>query len=314
MSKIARLMCAVVVVALAATACWAQEGVTLALKFTPGETQEYDVSFSGSGGLRAPDGQMSAMGVRGTCGLTVKVLEVRPDGSARLELQIPRIEAQATVGDQQARFSFANGQMRWYSNGKEQAPPEAAQLSQAPMLGVPLEVVASPRGQILDVVLPNLQNLAGMQQMVPGLGTPNLSNLGKPIFPEGPVAVGTSWRDSVTMTPLGPTMPVWVVNSHTLDSYTDTAGMGLAKISGHSEATFRMNPMNVGPAESQVTVSVPDMKYMVTSTEFFNTTEGRLVRGDYSSSFMSNVAFSGGGQGPQQAGLEARFSATVQGR
>nr|NIR03485.1 hypothetical protein [Gemmatimonadales bacterium] len=71
-----------------------------------------------------------------------------------------------TIGKDSARFSYGNGRIRWYANGREQAPPEE-DISQVPMLGVPLEVVASPRGQILDVVLPNLQNMAGVREMVP---------------------------------------------------------------------------------------------------------------------------------------------------
>jgi len=314
MLRVTRLLCLGVLVALgAATAAAAQEGVVLAFKFTPGEVQEYDVSFSGSGGLRAPDGEVAAMGMQGSCRLKVTVVEVRPDGSARLALLVPRAESRMTIGEESGRFSYANGQVRWYANGREQAPPDA-DIGQVPMLGVPLEFIASPRGQILDVIIPNIQDLAEMQQMVPGLGAPQLKNLGEPLFPEGPVQVGETWRRSVTMMPLGPTMPVTVTTSRTLDSHGDTGPMGLAKISGYSEATFRASPMTVGPAESQVTVSMPEMKHTVTSTEFFNVTEGQLVRADYISSLVTRVSFAVGGQGQQEAGLEARFSATLQAR
>jgi len=314
MSKLTRSLCLSLFVALAAvTGAAAQEGVVLAFTFTPGDVQEYDVSFSGSGGLRAPDGELAAMGMQGSCRLRLTVAEVLPDGSARLALLLQRADLHMTIGEDRARFSFANGRVRWYANGREQAPPDA-DIAQVPMVGVPLEFIASPRGQILDVILPNVQNLSGMQQMVPGLGTPQLKNLGEPLFPDKPVQVGETWRRSVSVMPLGPTMPVTVTTSRTLDSYSGVAAMGLAKISGYSETTFRANPMTVGPAESQMTVSMPEMKQTLTSTEFFNVTEGRLVRADYISSLVTRVSFAAGGQGQQEAGLEARFSATVQAR
>ena len=314
MSNLTRLLCLSLLLALAAaTAAAAQEGVVLAFKFTPGEVQEYDISFSGSGGLRAPDGEMAAMGMQGSCRVKITVGEVLPDGSARLGLLLQRAEVRMTIGDQRARFAFANGQVRWYANGREQAPP-GEDISQMPMLGVPLGFVASPRGQILDVIIPNVQNLAGMQQMVPGLGAPQLKNLGEPLFPDKPVQVGETWRSSVSVMPFGPTMPVTVTTSRTLDSYGDTGPMGLAKISGYSETTFRASPMTVGPGESQITVSMPEMKQTLTSTEFFNVASGRLVRADYISSLVTRVAFAAGGQGQQEAGVEARFSATVQAR
>jgi len=313
MSKVMRLVCFSVLFALAATAAGAQEGVVLAFKFTPGDVQRYDISFSGSGGLRAPDGEMAAMGMQGSCRAKVTVGEVLPDGSARLALLLERAEVQMTIGDQRGRFSFANGQVRWYANGREQAPPDA-DISQMPMIGAPLEFIASPRGQILDVILPQMQELAGMQQMAPGLGKPQLKNLGEPLFPDKPVQIGETWRKSVTAMPLGPTMPVTVTTSRTLDSYSGVEAMGLAKISGYSETTLRMNPMTVGPAESQVTVSMPEMRQTLTSTEFFNVTEGRLVRADYISSLVMTVAFVAGEEGQQEAGLEARFSATLQSR
>lgn len=314
MSKVTRLLCLSLLFALAAaTAASAQEGIVLAFKFTPGDVQNYAMTFSGSGGLRAPDGEMGAVGMRGSCHVKMTVGEVLPDGSARVGLLLESAEAQMTIGDQSGRFTFANGQVRWYANGREQAPPEA-DISQVPMLGVPLEVIASPRGQILDVVLPKMQELAGIQQMIPGMGSPQLKNLGEAMFPETPVKVGETWRRSVMVMPLGPTVPVTVTTSRTLDSYSGAEAMGLAKISGYSETTFRVNPMSVGPGESQITVAMPEMRQTLTSTEFFNVPEGRLVRADYISSLKTRVSFAAGEQGQQEAGLEARFTATLQSR
>ena len=307
------LLLSAFVLLVAATVARAQDAVDLSFKFAPGDVMEYDITMSGSGGLRAPDGEFAAMGLRGNLRLKVTVAEVLPDGNARLHLLMPSADIRATVGPQRARLAYSNGRVRWYADGREQAPPDA-DMSQVLVLGVPLEVVVSPKGQILDVVLSEILNLAGMEQIAPGFGKPQLRNLGEPLFPEEPVKVGNTWRRSIQISPFGPAMPVTVTTSRTLDSYADQGGVGLAKISGYGEARLRANPMNVGPPESTVTVAVPDMRETITSTEFFNPSEGRLVRADYNVSFVTRIAFSGGAEGQQEAGLEARLHATIQAR
>jgi hypothetical protein len=153
-----------------------------------------------------------------------------------------------------------------------------------------------------------------MQQMAPGLGAPNLDNLGEPLFPDHPVEVGETWRRSVSVFPFGPTLPVTVTSSRTLDSFTSEGGLALAKISGHTQSTVRLDQMGFGPEGGQVSVSVPEMTHRVTSTEFFNTNEGKLVRADYIASTVVRMQFSAGDQGQQEAGLDARLTMTVQAR
>jgi hypothetical protein len=313
MSKLVRVLgLSLLLAALTATAVAAQEGVPLAFKFNRGDVLDYDVSLSGAGALRGPDGETAAVGVQGSMRLSFTVVDVQPDGTARLGVKMPNANMQMTIGKDQGRMSFENGRLRWFANGKEQAPPDR-DLSQVPLLGVPLEFVAAPNGKIIDVTMPNLQGMPGLPQLPPGLQTPQLQNLGDPIFPDAPVKVGETWRRSTQVSPFGPSMPITITSSRTLDSYSNTGGMALAKISGFSEARFRMNPMTVSPGEQSVTVGVPDMRKTVTSTEFFNPSEGKLVRADYDVSFNMRVSVGTGAQ-TQPGSLEARFRTSVQAR
>ena len=294
----------------------AQEQVSLAFKYAAGDVLEYDVTLTGSGGLRAPDGQFSPAGIQGNLRLIMTVAEVRPDGTARLQLRIPRGDFQATVAQERANFSFDNGKVRWFANGREQSPPDA-DLSQMPVISVPLEFVAAPTGQIVEVILPNVPGMANMQQMIPGLGVPQTQNLGDPFFPEAPVRVGETWRKYSQVAPLGPTLPVTVSSSRTLDSVSNEGGIEMARISGYTEARFRANslplPMGMGAGEGGMTVGVPDLRHTITSTEFFDVGAGRLVRGDYDLSFMTRVSVGMQGES-QEASVEARLHATVQAR
>jgi len=292
----------------------AQEAIPLAFKYAPGDTLEYDVTITGSGGLRAPDGQSSPAGLQGNLRLSMTVGEVRSDGNARIQLRIPRADFQVSVAQDRARLAFENGKVRWFTNGREQSPPDA-DLSQTPLLGIPLEFVAAPNGRVVDIIMPNIPNMPQIQQMIPGLGTPQMQNMGAPIFPEGPVRVGETWRRSDQLMPLGPAMPITVTSSRTLDSVTDEGGIRLARISGYAESRFRSNPVSISPggANGGMTVGIPDLRQTVTSTEFFDLGAGRLVRGDYDFSFMTRVSVGVQGQN-QEAGIEARFHATVQAR
>jgi hypothetical protein len=301
-------------VCLAATVAAAQEAVPLAFKYAPGDALEYDVTITGSGGLRAPDGQFSPAGLQGNLRLSMIVGEVQSDGNARIQLRIPRADLQVSVAQDRARLAFENGKVRWFTNGREQSPPDA-DLSQVPLLGIPLEFIAAPNGRVVDVIMPNLPNTPQIQQIIPGLGTPQMQNMGEPIFPDGPVKVGETWRRSDQLMPLGPTLPITVTSSRTLDSVTDEAGIKMARISGYAESRFRSDPVSVSPrgANGGMTVGIPDLRQTVTSTEFFDLGAGRLVRGDYDFSFMTRVSVGMQGQN-QEAGIEARFHATVQAR
>lgn len=304
-----------VVLLLAGAGASGQQAFSLAFRYATGEVVEYDVTFTGSGGLRAPDGQFSPAGLQGSLRLNMTVAEVRGDGAARVQLRIPRAECQMSIGQERASFSLENGTVRWFANGREQSPPDA-DLSQAPVISVPLEFIVSPSGQIVEVVMPNVPGIANMQQMIPGLGVPQTENLGRPLLPEKPVVVGETWQEHSQVAPFGPALPVTVSSSRTLDSVSSDGGIELARISGYSEARFRANslplPMGMGAGEG-FTVGVPDLKHTITSTEFFDVGAGRLVRGDYDFSFISRFSIGMQGQS-QEASVEARLHATVQKR
>jgi hypothetical protein len=311
------LAVSVILLFLAVAAASAQEPVSLAFKYAPGDVLEYDVTVTGSGGLRAPDGEFSPAGIQGNLRLSMTVAEVRSDGNARVQLRIPRAEFQMSIAQDRASLSFENGRLRWFANGREQSPPDA-DLSQVPLISVPLEFIAAPTGQIVDIILPNVPAMANMQQMIPGLEAPQMQNLGDPIFPDSPVRVGETWRKYSQVAPLGPALPVTVSSSRTLDSVSNEGGIELARISGYTEARFRANslplPMGMGAGEGGgMTVGVPDLRHTITSTEFFDVGAGRLVRGDYDFSFMTRVSVAMEGQS-QEASVEARLHATVQAR
>jgi hypothetical protein len=296
----------------AAVPAAAEEGIPLAFKFNSGDVVQYGISFSGAGGIQSPDGELAPAGIQGNLRLLCTVVDTLADGSGRVQLLTPEASLRVSIGEQEASFSYQGGRIRWSADGTEHAPPDV-DVSRIPFLGTPVTVTVAPNGRVTEVTVPGADSLSELQEVAPGLGTPRLEGLGEALFPDHPVRVGESWRRATQMTPLGPSMPVTVTSSRTLDELTEQGGLSLARISGYSEARFRASPMTVSPGEQDITVSVPEMLQTITSTEFFNTTAGRLVRADYTMSMSSTFGVGVGGQ-QQEAGLEARLQVTVQAR
>lgn len=297
--------------ACAAPAFSAAQSVPLMLKFTPGETLQYDVTFSGSGNVTAPGADLAVLGLRGNLTVVQKVVEVLPDGSGRLETTIPRLEVDVTLADHQARFSFVGGRMRLMADGKESSPPDTASLQNIPLLMTPITFTVAPDGRTTGISLADQQLLGQLSQVIPQLDAAQMWRSSEPLFPSSPVAVGETWRRSARYLPFGPQMPIIATISHTLDEYTEKEGMGLARISGFADASLAGSQQLNAPGG--VSVAIPELRETITSTEFFNTTKGQLVRGDYDVSLRTRFAVQAAEQS-QSGRLEARLRVSVQAR
>jgi hypothetical protein len=300
------------VLAAVASMAAAEDGVALAFKFEPGDTAKYDVSLSGGGGIQSPDGKMIAALLHGDMRVFYRVVDVLPDGSGRLDVQIERANLQVSIDQENARFSYQDGRLRWYANGKEQVPPDT-DPQQVPLFGTPLNVTMAPNGRLIDVVLPQIDGMPAMQHAVPGLQMPDFRNTGEPAFPDEPVSVGQTWRRTTQLQPLGPQMPITVRTSRTLASYTDEGGVGVATITGQGDVIIRPQPMTVSAGESPTTVSLPEVRQTLTSTEFFDATQGRLMRADYRVVISTQGPLEVAGQ-RQDVGIQAQLTANIQAR
>jgi len=309
-SALLSMLCLTLLLSAPATIATGQE-VPLALKFAQGDAIQYDVSFSGSGGLRGPDGQLLPLGVRGSLSLSQTVQEVLPDGSGRLSCLLPRADITVTMGGEQARFSCANGDIRWYAGGREHTPPEAPGMEKLPFLEVPILLTMAPNGRVTDFAFDDPALMAKLEQMAPpGVSLGRIPGTGDQMFPDEPMKVGETWRRVAQLYPLGPTMPLNVTISRTLDSYSESGGVGLAKMSGFAETRYQMQPMSLSP-EADLSFSLPELRQSVTSTEFFDTTQGRLVRAEYDISLTARASVKAG-ESTQSGGFEGRMHVSVQ--
>ena len=289
----------------------AENAVPLALKFSAGDTLQYDVSFSGGGGATAPGEDIAVVAIQGSLSVVQNVVEVLPDGSGRLETTIPRIQANISVGEDKVSFTLADGKLRWFANGKESAPPDDAAVKNIPLIGSPVVITVAPNGRTTGVSFADPQLMGQLSQAVPGLDLGRLWENSQAVFPDAPVSVGETWRNTMQYSPLGVQMPVTVTISRTLDEYTEQAGVGLARISSFTDG--RVATQGELPTPAGVAVSIPEMRQTVTATEFFNTTKGQLVRGDYDVSFRTSFGIKLGEE-EKSGRVEARLRVSVQAR
>ncbi len=284
----------VLVLLASANAAQAQEAVALSFRFAAGETAQYEVQFAGSGNLVSPEGGMAPVGLKGTLLLDGAVSEVLPDGSGRLQLRLSGGEIEISVGEQRAAVSYRDQQLRWYANGREHMPPDV-DLGQVPLLGTPVVFRMAPNGQVTEVSLGDQPLVRFLQAALPGISFTGPGSFGRRVFPDRPVRVGETWYSSEQLSPFGPAIPITVSSSYTLASFSEEGGIGLAKIVGYTETRLTTSPLTMSLGGTEVTAGVPELRKTMTSTEFFNTTQGRLIRGDY------------------QAGLSGRFSVKIRG-
>jgi hypothetical protein len=298
-----------------ATTCSAQQEVPLAFKFVAGDVNQYDLSISGAASLVAMGNQVTPVSVRGNVSLTQTVTQVFPDGSGRIETRIPSGEVTIVVDKDQAKFSYANGQMRWFANGKESSPPQGG-LDKLPFLGTPVVYTMMPDGRAKDVALADPRLMEEAFKALPKLDFAAMQSMGEAVFPTTPVKIGETWRHSAQLAPF-PGFPFLFTSSRTLDSYADAGGIGLAKIVGAADTRYVGSPtppMLPGiPGMSDASVSISEIRQTVNSTEFFDTTNGRLMRGDYDVAFSASFAAKSQKE-EKTAGITARLRVNVQSR
>jgi len=301
-----RLVLAALLIGACAAAAAADQAVPLALKLAPGDLLRYEVALTGSGGVHSPEGELTAVGLRGDVSLSARVVEVRPDGAARLEATTPRFNLEISIGADQVRFSREDGRLRWFANGREHSPP-AGDALRLPLLDLPLQMTVASDGRVGELSLADAGLMELLGQALPAAAGGSLAGFGQPLFPDRPVGVGETWREVSQLLPFGPAAPIVITSSRTLDSHSREGDFGVARIGGFTEVRFR----GAGPLAGGV--EVPELRQTITSTEFFDTTRGRLLRGDYDIGLSTRITVLAAGEA-KTSSAEARLRVHVQAR
>ncbi len=191
---------AIALLVLSAGAPAAQAQAKLRWSFTKGDAYNYAMTQQTETKVEV-QGQSQETKIAQTLDMTWKVNEVLPDGSGEMVQTIDRV-----------RFTLdaAFGNLSFDTNDK--ADPEGALAAAAPifraLVGAPIALKMSPRGEITEVKVPEklleaLRN-AGPAAMAAGnIGTEeglkNLTSRSAMVLPEEAVAKGQSWTSNIDL-------------------------------------------------------------------------------------------------------------------
>lgn len=289
----------------------AEQPVSLALKLAPGEVLTYDLTFSGGGALVGPDGSLATLGLRGNMSLRQTVTEALPAGGGRVEVTIPRLRADITLGDQTATFDFADGRLRWFANGKESPAPEDEVLRALPLLGLPVSAAIAGNGAVSDVVFPGPPAGAKLPDLGPGFDLNALWRCLPAPLPDGPVRVGETWTSNTSAYLGGSSGLLVIQSSRTLDELTEQGGVRLARLSSYTEA--RLRDFAVPSLPSGLGFTMKELRKTVTGTEFMDTSAGRWLRADYDVGLRASFEVRAAEE-VRPGSLEARLRVSVQAR
>ena len=283
-----------------------QESVLLRLKFAPGETMRYRVYAKADGLVRMdmpipipmPEAQMPGqvpvdMVIQGEG--AAKVLRVDEAGAGRLSIKADSMSLKMNMFGQKLEMSLKGGKYVVKQDGEQVEAgkiPLAPAGEKIPFVQEPIEVKLSPRGQVLDLVIPGLEEV--MATMMQGLSLEDLMKQ-QVLLPEEPLTVGQTWGESKTEMVPGLNAPVTYDVKATLRQIE--AWSGERKIANlRVEATTSAHDIDLSqmmqmPLEMQQGgEGMPPMPQMagtmsidqqLAGTMLFDATRGILIRFDF---------------------------------
>jgi hypothetical protein len=180
------------------------ESVLLRLKFKPNETMRYRIYAEVEGQMRM-DLPMPAAGAGMPGEMPIhmvvqgegvaKVLGVDAAGGARLRVRADNLSLKMELMGQRMEMSVKGGKYEFKQNDQQveggKLPPILGKM-RIPFLQDPIEIKLGPRGEVLDLAIPGIGDLAAM---VPGMSMREAMK-NQWLLPEEPLTVGQLLEES----------------------------------------------------------------------------------------------------------------------
>ena len=229
-----------------------------------------------------------------------QVLGTDASGAARLRIKPDRLTMRANMMGKKMAMEMADGKVRVWENGKEvtgkQGMPMMPGGQKMPPVDQPFEIKISPRGEVLDMKIPALEQMKKTApQMMPGMALSTLMKQSSQILlPAEPVAVGQTWQQTVPV-PFTPQMSIPASYRAVLQKVEQVNGQQVAVIGVTSSISapkidlgemFKQMTAGAAAAAGQPSAPMFDMKGTlgivsnVAGTLKFNATGGFLQRFD----------------------------------
>jgi hypothetical protein len=275
----------------------AQESLLLRLKFSPGEVMRYRIFADAQGVVRMNIPMPSQSPIPPELPVRVviqgvgiaKVLRLDAAKAARLRVGGDDLTMTTQFMGQSFTMKVKGGKYSLTQNGKPVQAGKAPLMpkgTRIPFIQEPLEVKVGPRGEVLDIAIPSMGNLAAL---MPGMTMQQMLK-DQILLPEEPLVVGQTWSADRTQNLPGTTTPVtygirmalekietWEgkrqVGALRIESVTTVRDMDLSKFAGAQ--------MPQGQPSVAGTMS---MEQQLGGNMLFDATRGLMMRFDFQAS------------------------------
>jgi hypothetical protein len=299
------------------------QGVLLRHRFTPGQTAQYTVTVSGSGNLQVsgiPIVQAPptvSLLVNLTAGLTQECTDVDAEGLASLGLKYNDLMMTFDVPNLvTSQLQVTEDGTKLTVNGVERPAPEAL----GAFLGKALTIKMDDRGRIREV--------EGIQQVADALKSMGLEGLDlvqllqqqRGVLPEGPVKVGDTWDEHITipLTSAGGRTDLDIALRYSFAGLVAEAGQQCARIDFTGTiALGQLGPLSLpqqlptAGLATNLRLTVLDLAQEIRGTYLFDIANGRMQRADVNQTVSLAGEITGTAHPPQGQPVPFTVTATL---
>jgi hypothetical protein len=292
-------ICSLGLLLLLAAACLAQGQTTLEYKFAPKQTVEYQLSLSGMGKTSFEPAIMppQLITLKGDIDIRQSVKEIKPDGSAQVEISAPKMLMNATLPGQALEMKWQNKKLTVSMNGQALPDIEATDASKWPILSIPLVMRIAKTGKVVDMKMPDMSVLNNL------LGNMNLAELvksGQNELPDHPIKVGDSWTVEQKVPISNSAQTITTKTTYTLTGFEDLGGGNAAKLDLKSATQVDGIKMKITDSQGKPVELMVDLKQEVKGTTWFSQMRGQPVKSDITMTLQEVIKAPAGGESPEK--------------
>jgi|GEM_PF-5100546 len=299
----------------------AQAPMPLEFKFTQGQNLNYLATFNATGSMlmQPAPAQMPnmTMSLQGNMDFSQQVTQVYPDGSADLSLRLPRAALNMSAMGQQFNVLLQSGKINLTVNGQPQQTPPDANLSQFPLIGVPLKMRMDKLGKVTDFSLPNFGALTEIMKSS-GMDMSSMMKFSQNQLPDHPVAVGDSWIQNIALPMVPGSPPLQIKTVNTLLGFEGVGGQQTAKIQikGTAAACNLKMPTPAMPGGGQnmpkIDTTIESLNMDMEGLVWFAPQLGQMMKSQQTMTMKEVISISGmPDKGPQKSIMDMRMNISM---
>ncbi|HUT74783.1 MAG TPA: hypothetical protein VM221_08115 [Armatimonadota bacterium] len=301
------------------------ESVLLRLKFKPNETMRYRIYAEAEGQMRT-DLLMPAAGAGMPGEIPIhmvvqgegvaKVLGVDAAGGARLRMRADNLSLKMELMGQRMEMSVKGGKCEFKHNDQQveggKLPPMLGKM-RIPLLQDPIEIKLGPRGEVLDLAIPGISDLAAM---VPGMSMRDMMK-DQMLLPEEPLTVGQLLEESRSE-PLPGTQALATTSVKMMLKSIETWSGGRKIANLRVESVTSAHDVDLGAAARATGAAggappvsgTMSMDQQLAGNMQFDATRGMMMRFDFqlSQQMSMSSSFDVPNQGPQTMNRDLQLS------